>query len=160
VITDLFSSMLMNAFVLYTLHDAANSNKLPKKYSSLDFIADWLDEVCKPDDAAASDSQADSSSDSDDCDRADRRRSFWNSPKGKHIRLARSHETFHCLYHAASRYKPYELVDDEQVRNDLRRVCRYCGERTIYFCGACKVPLCVGDCCMNFHTLDHIPARK
>jgi antirestriction protein len=148
--------MLMNAFVLYLLHDRDNKKKLPKTYSSLDFIANWMDEVCKPDDAAVSDS----SSDSDECDRADRRRSFWNSTEGKHIRLARSHEKFHCLYHAASRYFPSRLENEEQVRNDLRRVCRYCGERTIYFCDVCKVPLCVGNCCMNFHTLDHIPARK
>ena len=82
MITDLFSSMLMNAFVLYKLHDSASHKKLPQRYTSLDFIADWLAELCDPDDEASIDSGSESSANCDDTDRSDRRISFWNSDKG------------------------------------------------------------------------------
>jgi hypothetical protein len=149
--------MLMNAYVLYTLHDATNHKKLPQRYSSLDFIADWLAEICEPDDEASSDS---GSASSDDVDRLDRRITFWNSDKGRDTRLKRSDGQYHCLYHAADKFRSFELDGDEAVRNDLRRLCRYCGTRTIYFCDVCKVPLCHGDCCKKFHTERIIPSRK
>ena len=149
--------MLMNAYVIYKLH---NSATLSDTYSALDFIADWLEEIAPHEGDAASDSSAsDDASDENDANapRKDRRRRFWNSDEGKALRLD---GRFHCLQHAGNVFVKNELVDGQIKRNDLRRLCRYCGERALYFCDVCNVPLCVGDCCKKFHTLRKLPPLK
>ena len=152
--------MLMNAFTLYKLHDTTNGNKLAKDYSSIDFIADWLEEVAPREDKDASDSGSSAAASDDDvavAPRVDRRRKYWNSAEGKAVRLDGQ---FHCLQHAGSVYRKHEIVDGEPKRNDLRRLCRYCGERALYFCDVCNVPLCIGDCCKKFHTKQKLPSQK
>ena len=160
MITDLFTSMLMNAYVLYKLHATANNKNVGSDYSSVDFIADWHDEVAPRDDDAASDSGASDdaiNNDSATSPRKDRRRKYWNSDEGKAIRL---NGRFHCLQHAGNVYVKNEIVQGVPKRNDLRRLCRYCGERALYFCDVCNVPLCVGVCCKNFHTERELPSLK
>ena len=157
MIVDLFSSMLMNAYVIYKLH---NSATLSDTYSALEFIADWLEEVAPHEGDAASDSSAsDDASDENNANapRKDRRRRFWNSDEGKSLRLD---GRFHCLQHAGNVFVKNEVVDGQCKRNDLRRLCRYCGERALYFCDVCNMPLCVGDCCKKFHTQRKLPPLK
>ena len=152
--------MLMNAFVLYKLHDSANHKNLGKGYSSVDFIADWLEEVAPCEGDAASDSGEYADANTEDATlppRKDRRRKYWNSDEGKAVRLD---GRFHCLQHAGNVYLKNEIVDGLSKRNDLRRLCRYCGERALYFCDVCDVPLCVGDCCKKFHTERKLPSMK
>lgn len=160
VLTDLFSSMLLNAFVLYKLHHLANHKDLGAGYSSLDFIEDWLSEIAPFENDSGSDSGSSAASPDENHDvipRKDRRRKFWNSDEGKALRLD---GRFHCLQHAGNVYVKNEIVDGRNKRNDLRRLCRYCGERALYFCDVCNVPLCVGDCCKKFHTERKLPPLK
>lgn len=152
--------MLMNAFVLYKLHNSANNKDLNNAYSALDFIADWLEEVTPCEGEATSDSSASGDAPAEnfaDIPRKDRRRRYWNSEEGKAVRLD---GRFHCLQHAGNVFLKHEIVDGHAKRCDLRRVCRYCGERALYFCDVCNVPLCVGDCCKKFHTERKLPPLK
>ena len=142
------------------MHDSANHNKLPKDYSSIDFIADWLQEVAQGDGDGSSDSDAPAAENTAAAAHPvgkDRRRKYWNSEDGKKVRLD---GRFHCLQHAGHVYSKNAVVNGVSKRNDLRRLCRYCGERALYFCDVCNVPLCVGDCCKKFHTERVLPKLK
>jgi len=152
--------MLMNAFVLYKLHDQVNHKRLPEKYSSLDFIADWIRELNQDvRDAVCVSSASDASN--DECaaapDYKEHRRNWWQSAAGTAVRMD---GRFHSLQHAANCYLSTQGEGDHKKFIDLRRVCMYCGERTIYFCEACNVPLCLGICNKKFHTDTVLPRPK
>lgn len=150
----------MNAFVLYKLHDDVTHKKLPKGYSSLDFIDEWMREVCEGEQDAHDDASASSSSESEsdgECVYKEHRRKWWEGKKGTAIRMDRQ---FHGLEHAGHVYRKGAIVGGEEKRFDLRRSCFCCGERTLYFCDVCKVPLCIGSCNKVFHTERDLPSMK
>lgn len=152
--------MLMNAFVLYKLHDDATQRKLPKDYSSLDFIAEWMQELLEVEDNAESDSGAASSSDFESDDERQynqHRRKWWEGERGIAVRMDRQ---FHGLQHAGNVFLKEVMKEGEQKRCDLRRCCMCCGDRTLYFCEECKVPLCIGHCNKQFHTERKLPSLK
>ena len=152
----------MNGYVLYKLHDSVYSKKLPKDYTSFDFIADWLQEVEaeEPQDVSSA-----SSSEDDDHQLAykQHRRKWWQTEPGCRIRLTKPN---HFLEDARHKYvKSVVRTNDDGeavvARLDLRRDCIYCGERNCYtFCSICMVPLCIGDCSRNFHTTALLPLLK
>jgi hypothetical protein len=166
VLIDLFTSMLLNAFVLYKLHDSTNNQKLRPSYNSFDFIADWLNEVSP---AVAGRIMPEPSSDDDDPTALapiaykEHRRNWWSSENGRAIRLD---SRYHVLQDARHVYLKNEVKqtgngEKVQVRLELRRNCMYCGDRNCYtFCDICNVPLCLGNCCRNFHTVDELPPLK
>ena len=167
VVIDLFTSMLLNAYVLYKLHDATNHNKLRADYSSLDFIADWLQEVEpaieSPSDEDLADTDDSVPSTPPDLTYKQHRRKWWECENGINIRLDRR---YHCLEDARSVYVKAVVEKNDSgeeivKRVDLRRDCMYCGERNCYtFCQVCNVPLCLGDCCRKFHTIAKLPPLK
>ena len=63
VLIDLFTSMLLNAYVLHQLHNKANHNTTHARYTSFDFIADWLSEVAPEVDESHSDQHSDTDDD-------------------------------------------------------------------------------------------------
>jgi hypothetical protein len=152
--------MLMNAFVLYTMSANANSKKLPPNYTAVHFVSEWLESLdeglCQGEnDADCSSASGDESS--IEIDYKDHRRSWWQGDSGTSIRMDRR---FHALQHAGNVYYSRLEVNGEEKRADLRRNCMYCGERTIYFCEVCKVPLCIGACNKNFHTQRKLPQMQ
>lgn len=157
VLIDLFSSMMMNAFVLYKLNDASLGKKLPQDYSSLDFIADWLAEVA-PDDDDDKGNGSDSSDENEPLPYKSHRFKWWSSAEGTAYRLDRHH--YHNLEHAGNVFLKARLQGDEEIRCDLRRDCMLCHERTLYFCKVCNVSLCCGDCCNKWHTFSKLRREK
>jgi len=161
VLIDLFSSMLLNAFVLFKLHDKANHKILRARYNSFDFIADWLEEI-----AGDAERSSEQSSDVDDAPQLPykaHRRKWWNSDVGKAVRMD---HRYHGLEDARNVYQKSTVKvgsdgDEVEVRLDLRRKCLFCGERNCYtFCSTCNVPLCLGECCRKFHCVATLPALK
>jgi len=147
----------MNAYVLYKLHDQANYKKLPPDYSSLEFICDWLDEVI----SAAADDIAPSSDSNDDVpvlQYKQHRYKWWKGDVGTSLRL--NTRVYHSLEHAGNVYMKNIVGEEGSQRLDLRRECMCCGERTVYFCSVCNVPLCIGNCCKVFHTSAKLPRKK
>jgi hypothetical protein len=164
VLIDLFTSMLLNAYVLYQLHNKANHNTTHARYTSLDFIADWLSEVAPEGDDSHSDQHSDT--DNDGGPRLvykAHRRKWWSSDDGNAVRLDKRYHYLEDARHVyqKSRVKAGSDGEEVEVRNDLRRDCLFCGERNCYtFCSLCKVPLCLGDCCRDFHTVAALPVLK
>ena len=146
--------MVMNAFVLFKLHDASNAKKLPKDFSSLDFVELWLKDVDDMQDAE----DVPSSCSDDDFEQPcttykQHRRKFWASEDGQAIRFRRNQRCQHNLLDARHEYRTEELGK----RNDLRRICIWCGTRTFTFCQTCMVPVCIGLCNQSFHSKPTLP---
>jgi hypothetical protein len=144
--------MLVNAFVLFKLHDAANDKKLSKDFSSLEFIEQWLQEL----DDEAGDVSSASSSDEFEPEKLaykQHRRKWWSTNAGEAIRLKHSSDWLHATQDARHVY----VTKTADGRIDLRRNCMWCGERTFYFCSTCMVPICIGKCSLAFHTLKKLP---
>ena len=142
VLTDMFSSMLMNPYVLRQSHF-----KLPKSYSSFDFISEFLQEIC-PDE----DKEEQTTSTPLNTPRLPPRRQphadrphpagydndgnvrrgeapFWNSRAGTDFRLD-GHD--HWCQDANNIYHPLSTrtnKDGKIIRNELRRKCRWCNAR-------------------------------
>ena len=160
VLTDLFTSMLMNAFVLYTLSANAKSTKLPPNYTAVHFVAEWLDALDEG--GCHADSDANSSSASGDespieINYKDHRRNWWQGDSGLSVRMDRR---FHGLQHAGNVYYSRLELNGEEKRADLRKNCMDCGERTVYLCEVCKVPLYIYACNKNFHTQRKLPQMQ
>ena len=142
--------MLLNAFILFKLHDAANDKKLSKDFSSLEFIDLWLQEV----EGEAVDASSDSSGDElQKVAYKQHRRKWWSTDAGRAIRLKHSSECMHATQDARHVY----VTKTRDSRLDLRRKCMWCGDRTFFFCSTCIVPLCIGKCSLAFHTLKTLP---
>lgn len=157
MLIDLFSSMLLNAFVLYKLHDSANLRKLPPDYSSLDFIEDWLSEVAAVDNGNVS-SDSDSSDEKEPLPYKSHRFKWWSGSAGTAYRLDR--HQYHNLQHAGNVFLKARLEGNDEIRCDLRRDCMLCHERTLYFCKICNVSLCCGECCDKWHTCTNLRRAK
>ena len=129
VLTDVFSSMLMNACILFKLH-----HKKPSAYSALDFLQEYLND---------GDFVGDTEGLDDDHQSPNRpaapqnrhKRAWWFGEEGSSIRKTGKH----YLCHAS------ELFGDE---TDQRRGCLWdpgrtgCG-RTAYACKQCRVHVCI-----------------
>jgi hypothetical protein len=82
---------------------------------------------------------------------------FWNKNKAAAFRLdGKDHwiEDANNVYHNKSKRQNVKGIF---IRNELRRVCRWCGDLTVYFCMKCAAPLCIGTCFKCFHTVRVIP---
>ncbi len=147
--------MIVNAFVLYKLNDDAKDaahKTLPAQYSVMDFINDWLEEGDEDEASDASVDNADNAADDNDADHPSykaHRRKWWQGPEGTAVRM---NNRFHALQYAGNTYSHYSDIDGVRKRDDLRRKCMFCGERTLYYCDACMVPLCLGVCNHRFHS--------
>jgi hypothetical protein len=142
VLTDTFGSMLQNAFILYS--DYHKKDK--RKYSSLDFIEEFLREVTAykpylPDSVNADGTESRNFN--------EHKRAYWVAGDGAIDRL-----------HSRNHW-PKDARDTHQTTNhntgavlDLRRHCIWdpsaCG-RTNNYCSGCMVPLCTAHFEL-FHT--------
>jgi hypothetical protein len=145
----------MNAFVLKKL-----KQELPKTYSSFDFITEFLQEVC-PDGESVEQTQTLPTQHQHPAMKKGKvravERPFWSKPAGRAFRMD---GIDHWIEDAKNVYfKISEKCNDkgERIRNELRRQCRWCGDKTVYFCTKCQAPLCVGNCFRHFHTVKDIP---
>lgn len=147
IITDLFTSMLQNAFILYKqYHD-----KDPK-YDSRMFIESFLEELQN----VPSLRRDQPPSESDDCDadfaqpRRAHKRDWWVKGPGASVRLkGRDHWPQHATNTC------YTEDAETEKKFDLRRYCMFhpeCG-RVLTYCTKCNVPLCLAHFAL-FHTLD------
>ena len=154
VLTDMFSSMLMNAYVL-----RRSKMKLPKSYSSFDFLSNWLLQV-SPEPVPLQDEEAPVQGHPAGRDKSGGirkvERKFWNRPLATAWRLDKqehwcqdANNTFHKVSNRVGR-KGF-------IRNELRRKCRWCNERTVFYCTKCAAPLCIGECFISFHTKSKMP---
>jgi predicted RNA-binding Zn-ribbon protein involved in translation (DUF1610 family) len=66
----------------------------------------------------------------------------------------------HALKHAGNVYFSQLELNGEEKRADLRKICMDCGERTVYLCEVCKVPLYMYACNKNFHTQRKLPQMQ
>jgi len=129
VLTDIFSSMLMNSFTLFKLH-----HKKAPAYTALDFLEDYLQEL---NDSSASRMQHEDASPGMIPERpcTNHKRAWWFGEEGSRIRKSGRHYLCHGK----------ELFGDA---TDQRRGCMYdpsrtgCG-RTAYACKQCGVSLCM-----------------
>lgn len=157
VLTDMFSSMLMNAFVLRRLKLG-----MGKSYTSFDFITEFLQQAC-PEDESVEPSQPLPTQQRHPAMKNDRvravERPFWSKPAGISWRMD---GVDHWLEDAKNVYYKVSSRQNEKgenIRNELRRKCRWCGDKTVYFCTKCQTPLCVGTCFRSFHTVKQIPNK-
>jgi hypothetical protein len=142
LLTDMFASLLQNAFVLFKGY-----NDMPKNYDSRVFIEAFLKEVAEfangPDAAEISDSDADAP-----VERNAHKRDWWVSGAGA---LFRMKGRDHWPQHATNTC--YTKDDKTEQKFDLRRYCMYsrlCG-RVLTYCTKCMVPLCLAHF-ESFHT--------
>lgn len=129
VLTDVFSSMLMNAYILFKFH-----HKKTSAYSALDFLEEYLRD-------APDDSENEVLSDDDAFEMqpgpswSSHKRAWWFGEQGSSIRKAGRHYMCHAS----------ELFG---VETDQRRGCMWapsrdgCG-RTAYACKKCRISLCM-----------------
>jgi hypothetical protein len=129
VVTDIFSSMLMNAFILFKLH-----HKKTQHYSALDFLQEYLNGGGNVGSNHAQ-QEGHNFGDHADAPQSSHKRAWWFGDEGTRIRKAGRH----YLCHAS------ELFGDE---TDQRRGCMWdpgrtgCG-RTAYACKQCRVHVCM-----------------
>lgn len=144
VLTDTFTSMVQNAFILYKQYHGKG-----KGYSSLQFIQDALNEL-------ADLTSVDESSESD-CERHfgparklnEHRRSYWIGEEGSAFRLKGRN---HWPKDARDDYATVNAATGKA--NDVRRKCMWNPElcdRTYYYCECCMVALCIAHFEL-FHT--------
>jgi hypothetical protein len=140
VLTDTFTSMLQNAFILY--HEYHSKSK---SYSSLDFIEEFLEELGS--------FTASSESDDDEAQQHrlnEHKREYWVSGPGSKERL----KGRHWIKDSKSTYAQFNTSTGKVI--DTRRYCTWnpavCGRTTTY-CSSCMVPLCL-DHFEDFHTCD------
>jgi hypothetical protein len=167
VLADMFSSMMMNAFILKTTLKTKRY-KLPSQYSSFDFIEEYLEEVCPiSKELEGQQSSSSASHVARSCHPAGLdhkgeirkvKASFWSKAAGREWRLdGKDHypqDAKNVWFKVTSRVSE---VNNKVIRNELRRNCHYCNERTVYFCTKCNVPLCIGTCFSDFHTKNKLP---
>jgi hypothetical protein len=135
LLTDMFSSLLQNAFILYKGYHTK-----PKKYDSRQFIETFLSEVAElvnpPDGDDSSDSDANAP-----MERNAHRRDWWVSGPGA---LFRRKGRDHWPQHASNTFQTED--QHSNTTYDLRRYCMYyptlCGRVSTY-CTKCMVPLCI-----------------
>jgi hypothetical protein len=157
VLTDLFASCLMNAYVL-----RRSKLNLPRKYTSFHFLENLLQQMT-PSDAPLPPPAAPKPHPAG-YDRNGRVRAveapFWNGKAGKAFRLD---GIDHWCEDANNTYFKLSEKRNERgvfIRNELRRTCRWCKDKTVFFCTKCVAPLCVGNCFRSFHTIDQIKILK
>lgn len=154
VLTDMFASMLMNAYVL-----RRSKLKLAKSYSSFDFLANLLEQL-SPEPVPLQDQETPALAHPAGLDKAGNVRKveaqFWGKPAATAWRLDNkdhwcqdANNTFHKVSNRVGR-KGF-------IRNELRRKCRWCNERTVFYCTKCAAPLCIGECFISFHTKSKMP---
>ena len=155
VLTDMFASMLMNAYVL-----RRSKLKLPKSYSSFDFLANLLNQL-SPEPTPLHDEETPVQEHPAGLDKAGNVRKveakFWSKPAATAWRL--DNQDHWCQDANNTFVKISNRVSGKGTftRNELRRKCRWCNDRTIYYCTKCKTPLCVGECFKLFHTKSKMP---
>lgn len=158
MLTDLFSSCLMNAYVL-----RRSKLNLPKKYTSFHFLENLLRQMTPQ--VAPLESQQDAPKPHPaGLDKNGKVRAveapFWNGKAGKAFRLdGIDHwcEDANNVYFKLSKRANSSGIF---IRNELRRQCRWCNDKTVFFCTKCMAPLCVGNCFKCFHTIDQINLAK
>lgn len=158
VLTDMFASMLMNAFVLrQTLK--TDAFKLPKVYTCFDFISEFLEEVCPvlaPADTSVIPDIAPVMVHPQKLHRDGKiktcKPSFWAKKAGMQWRLDGvghvNHDSTKCFDPQTGKVN---ATTGNKIRAELRRKCICCGTRTVYFCYKCKAALCLGKCFYMFH---------
>jgi len=134
LLTDLFASLLQNAFILYKSY-----LEKPAKYDSRMFIEALLSEIAEMA-SASGDSDAASDAGAESPERLDHRRDWWTRGPGAAIRLK---GRTHWPKHATDTWPKYHETTGDKV--DYRRYCMFaqdCG-RVLTYCVKCKVPLCL-----------------
>jgi hypothetical protein len=146
IITDLFTFMLQNAFILYKQYHDKDS-----RYDSRMFIESVLEELSAGSRNASAEPAIESGDSDDNVAQPIRahRRDWWINGPGSIIRLQGRD---HWPQHAGNTY--FTEDSDTQQKIDLRRYCMFhqdCG-RVLTYCTKCNVPLCLAHFRL-FHTL-------
>ena len=154
VLTDMFASALMNAYVL-----RRSKLKLPRTYTSFHFLENLLQQMTPQ--VAAPEPQPEAPKDHPaGLDKRGKPRMveapFWNTNKGAAFRL--DGVDHWCEDAKNTCFKVSKKANDKGdfIRYELRRKCRWCNELTVFFCTKCSAALCVGICFKNFHTIRQI----
>ena len=144
----------MNAYVL-----RRSKLNLPKKYTSFHFLENLLQQMTPPDEVPPP--PAAQKAHPAGYDRNGKVRAveapFWNGKAGKAFRLDGIDHWCEDANNAYFKLSKRTNASGIFIRNELRRKCRWCNEKTVYFCTKCMAPLCVGNCFKCFHTLERIP---
>lgn len=158
VLNDMFSSMMMNAFLLKKLNKSVRP-KVSKRYSSFDFIEEYLEEVCpvsgnaKNADGREQPAQVHPAGFTSNGQIRKFKASIWTKPAGKQWRLdGQGHYTQDANNLFTNKTDVVSATSGKVIRRELRRNCHYCNERTVYLCTKCNAPLCLGVCFETFHT--------
>ena len=133
--------------------------KVSKRYSSFDFIEEYLEEVCpaldKAKDADVSEQPAQVHPAGLTSEGRIRKfkASLWKKPAGKRWRLdGQGHYTQDANNLFTNVTDNVSATSGKVIRRELRRNCHYCNDRTVYLCTKCNAPLCLGVCFEHFHT--------
>lgn len=151
VFTDMFASLLMNAYVL-----RRSKLNLPRTYTSVHFIENMLQQISPDPDLAEPEPEAPAVHPAG-VDKNGRVRAveapFWNKNAAAAFRLdGKDHwceDANNCFF----KFSTKRNAKGDFIRKELRRVCRWCNEKTVYWCTKCVTPLCVGNCFKYFHTI-------
>ena len=158
VFTDMFASMLMNAYVL-----RRSKLKLSKSYTSFTFIEALLQQLA-PEDLPPQPQAAPPQVHPAGLDKKGQvfrvEAPFWSKPKGTAFRLDGKDHWCQDANNVYLKFSQRQNEAGEFIRNELRRRCRWCNDLTVYFCMKCETPLCVGLCFQNFHTIKEIKSPR
>jgi hypothetical protein len=134
VLTDMFASMLMNAYVL-----RQSKLKLPKAYSSFHFVEALLQQLAP--ETSPLQPLTPPQAHPAGFDKKGRVRRveapFWSTPKGAAFRLDGKDHRCQDANNAYLKFSQRRNAAGEFIRNELRRRCRWCNDMTVYFCMKC-----------------------
>ena len=158
VFSDMLTSMMTNALVLLKSKRKLNETK----YSVFDFISAYLDEVAPMPPQAEPLSpphllQHPAMRSNGQIPRV--KASFWGKPAGKQWRMDGRDHWCQDANNVYRQIQPHKNKNNQSIRVDLRRKCRWCNEETVYFCTKCEAPLCIGNCFISFHTIPKLPSK-
>ena len=158
VFTDMFASILMNAYVL-----RRSKLKLQKTYTSFHFLEAILQQLA-PEISLPHPQVEPPHAHPAGLDKKGQVRRvetpFWSKPKGAAFRLDGKDHWCQDANNVYLKFSQRQNDAGEFIRNELRRRCRWCNDLTVYFCMKCETPLCVGLCFQNFHTIREIKSTR
>jgi hypothetical protein len=147
VLLDLVASMMMNAYVL-----RVSKLELPKSYTSFQFLEALLEQL-SPAVHVETPEIPEHPAGKDEHGKIRKvEKPFWNSDVGAAWRLDGKDHYCEDANNQYPRVSNKRNAEGNLIRHELRRKCRWCNKKTVYFCEKCAAPLCVGVCFKSFHT--------
>ena len=150
VLVDMVTSMMMNAYVL-----RRSKLRLPKTYTSFDFMANLIQQLAPEPTVSQHETGATKVHPAGKDSKGKTRKvekPFWNSERGAAWRMDGNGHWPQDANNVYLKVSNREGKSGKPIRFELRRQCRWCNDKTVFYCTKCEAPLCLGRCFESFHT--------